>query len=161
MAHDPRTTANELINRGIAEEQPLTHIEVQKLLYFSHGWMLGIHGRPLHEGLWEAWKLGPVLPHIYYNLNYYRGEPITEPILARPEEFTDAEQGIINSVYAQYRPFGWGMADITDVKGSPWYEVWHSKSRLLIIPNESIQSYFARQYRKYERQHRIPEAANV
>ena len=54
MIHDPKTAANEFINRGIREGKPLMHIEAQTLLYFSHGWMLGIHGRPFHNGTWEA-----------------------------------------------------------------------------------------------------------
>ncbi len=70
--HDPKNAANWFIERGIKEERPLVHIEVQKLLYFSHGWMLGIHQRPLHYGVWEAWRYGPVLPEVYFNLNQYR-----------------------------------------------------------------------------------------
>ena len=50
MAHDPRAIANWFIEQGIKENNPLSHIEVQKLLYFSHGWMLGIHETPLHHG---------------------------------------------------------------------------------------------------------------
>ena len=70
---DPRAVANWFIERGINEEYPLTHIEVQKLLYFAHGWMLGIHGEPLVEGNWEAWRYGPVLRDVYFSLNYNRG----------------------------------------------------------------------------------------
>ena len=154
MLHDPKTAANELINRGIAEEEPLIHVEVQNLLYFCHGWMLGIHGQPLHEGLWEAWQYGPILPDVYYNLTYYDDGPITAPILAHPEEFTDAEKSIMDSVYTQYRPYReGGMVNIVHGKGTPWHKVWNRKWGSLLIPNESIQSYFAKKYREYSNSH--------
>ena len=154
MPHDPRAAANELISRGIEENQPLTHIEVQKLLYFSHGWMLGIHGQPLHHSLWEAWQHGPVLPPIYYILNYYRGAQIKEKILAHPETFTEEEQSILQSVYDQYRPHGaFGMVDITHSPGTPWHQVWNRRWGPPIITNESIQAYFARQYRLFTAQY--------
>ena len=143
MVHDPRAAANEFINRGIAEGQPLTHIEVQKLLYFSHGWMLGIHGRPLHHGIWEAWRYGPVLPEVYFNLNHYSGQSITAPIPAPRELFTEEETSIMNVVYG-YRPLGtFTLVGITHSLGGPWDRVWHDKGKSNIMANEMIQSYFA------------------
>ena len=142
MAHDPRTAANELINRGIAQGQPLTHIEVQKLLYFWHGWMLGIHGRPLHNGLWEAWQYGPVLPEVYFNLNHHRGQPITAPIPARDEAFPEEETSIMDVVYG-YRTLGtFTLVGISHSRGGPWDQVWHNSGDSGIIDNELIRSYF-------------------
>jgi len=105
MAHDPKAVANWFIERGIKEDNPLTHIEVQKLLYFSHSWMLAIHEAPLHHGAWEAWRYGPVLPEIYFNLNWHRGLPITDCIPAPDESFTDEELAIMEGVY-RYRSLG-------------------------------------------------------
>ena len=102
---DPRAVANWFIERGINEEYPLTHIEVQKLLYFAHGWMLGIHGEPLVEGNWEAWRYVPVLRDVYFSLNYNRGRPITDPIPVRREDFSEDELGIMRVVYG-YRSLG-------------------------------------------------------
>lgn len=144
MIHDPKTVANEFINRGIQENNPLTHIEVQKLLYFSHGWVMGIHGRPLHYGLWEAWRYGPVLPEVYFNLNHHRGKPIKTTIKDAPvEPFSEEEKAIMDVVYG-YRSLGtFALVGISHSKDGPWYQTWHIKGDSAIISNEIIQSYFA------------------
>ena len=144
MAYDPRTVANEFIIRGVDDEKPLTHIEVQKLLYFCHGWMLGIHGRPFLNGMWEAWRYGPVLPDVYFNLNHYRGRPITAPIPDAPREaFADEEKIIMDVVYG-YRSLGtFKLVGITHSQGGPWDRVWHGRGDSGIIGNEMIREYFA------------------
>lgn len=143
MVHEPKVAANELIRRGIEEGKPLTHIEVQKLLYFSHGWMLGIHGRPLHHGIWEAWRYGPVLPEIYFNLNHYRGRRITALIPAWEDEF-DADELLVMGIVYDYRALGpFTLVGIAHSRGGPWDRVWHDQGDSGIISNEMIRDYFA------------------
>ena len=143
MSHNPKTAANWFIERGVEEDDPLTHIEVQKLLYFAHGWTLGIHRRPLHHGVWEAWRYGPVLPEVYFNLNWYRGRPITDRINAPSEPFAEDEKSIMNAVYG-YRSLGtFTLVGISHSRGGPWDTVWHGKKDSNIIPNQLIQSYFS------------------
>lgn len=143
MVHDPKTAANELISRGINEGRLLTHIEVQKLLYFWHGWMLGIHGRPLHHGVWEAWRYGPVLPEVYFNLNHRRGKPIGSLIPAYTEQFPSEEMSILDVVYG-YRSLGiYQLVGVAHSQGGPWDRVWHNKGDSGIIDNSMIQTYFA------------------
>ena len=143
MAHDPKALANELIRRGIEEGQPLTHIEVQKLLYFWHGWMLGIHSRPLHTGEWEAWQYGPVLRDVYFDLNHHRGQPITTEIPAARAQLTDDEVSVLDTVF-RYRALGAStLIGVSHTRGGPWDQVWHNGKSSAAISNELIQAYFA------------------
>lgn len=144
MPHDPRTVANWFIQRGIAEGNPLTHIEVQKLLYFSHGWMLGIHGESLVSGDWEAWHYGPVLPEIYFRLNRYQGAPISELLLdASADEFSERERTILQGVY-DYRLLGtFTLVDISHDPKGPWYRVRNNGKGSNVIHNRAIRRYFA------------------
>lgn len=153
MIHDPKTAANEFINRGIREGKPLIHIEAQTLLYFSHGWMLGIHGRPFHNGIWEAWRYGPVLPEVYFNLKRHRGKPIATPIKGAPAEpFAEEEKAVMDIVYG-YRTLGaYTLAGISQSKEGPWRQAWHGKGDGAIIRNDIMQSYFAVLLRQYEMQ---------
>ena len=43
-----------------------TSLQIQKITYIAHGYMLGIHGVPLVSDQAQAWKLGPVFPEIYW-----------------------------------------------------------------------------------------------
>ena len=141
--HDARAVANEFIRRGIDSGRPLTHIEVQKLMYFASGWMLGIHERPLHDGQWEAWQYGPVVRDVYFSLNHYRGAPITDVIPAPAEQFGPEESSIIEAVY-DYRRLGPStLIGLSHARGGPWDTVWHEGGGSPEIDNDRIQRYFA------------------
>ena len=150
--HDPRTVANAFIQRSLDDDSPITPMEVQKLVFFTHGWMLGIHETPLHYGQWEAWKHGPVLPVVYHNLSYFGANPITETIrFADDPDFNEVEQGMIDFVYRDYRPMGAvRLSGLTHLKGSPWEQVKRKRWGSNVIPNELIQDYFANMARKIE-----------
>lgn len=145
--HDPRAVANAFIQRSLDEDNPITPMEVQKLMFFAHGWMLGIHGKPLHYDEWEAWRYGPVLPVIYHNLSYFVADPVTDTIrFADPQDFDDAESTIINYIHREYRPIGAiRLSNLTHAKGSPWEQTRKKRwGNNVIIPNDLIQRYFHR-----------------
>lgn len=153
MIHDPQTAANEFINRGIREGKPLTHIEAQTILYLSRGWMLGIHGRPFHNGAWAAWRYSLVLSEVYFNLNNHRGKSITTPIKGAPSEpFAEEEKAVMEVVYG-YRTLGtYTLAGISQSQKGPWRQAWHGKYDGAIIRNDIMQSYFAGLLQQYETQ---------
>ena len=152
QGHDPRAVANEFIQAGIDECNPITPMEVQKLMFFAHGWMLGLHGTPLHYDEWEAWKHGPVLPVVYHNLSYFGARPVGDRIqFADTPNFSDVEQGMIDFIYREYRPMGaLRLSRLTHVKGSPWHQVSKKRWGGVAIPNDAIQEYFSKMARKVE-----------
>src|SRR5271163_1555007 len=64
-----------LANSG-EEPDPLTHLRLQKLLYYAQGWYLGIFGRALFTNRIEAWRHGPVVPDVYKELKKHGGATI-------------------------------------------------------------------------------------
>ncbi len=59
------TLANEeTIGEGNASEK-ITHLKLQKILYFAQSAFLSIQKGPLFDEKIEAWKYGPVIPDIY------------------------------------------------------------------------------------------------
>ncbi len=43
----------------------ITHLKLQKLLYYAQAWSLVLKGKSLFEEDFEAWAHGPVLPSIF------------------------------------------------------------------------------------------------
>src|ERR1700689_5397887 len=74
--------ANELIKLSLQKTNSgLSPMKVQKLVYFAHGWYLALTGgRPMINEPVEAWKFGPVVPSLYYELKKYGETPITDLI---------------------------------------------------------------------------------
>lgn len=66
----------------------LTHVELQKLLYFAHALHLIQRGRPLLSGNFEAWPRGPVHPAVYQAFKTSGANPIRTRAAAK-DPFTD------------------------------------------------------------------------
>ena len=142
--HDPLHVTNYFIGRGLNEGPRFTPIQVQKLVYFAHGWMLGIHHRPLLESKFEAWLYGPVMPEVYHNLSYYRGNPAEAEVLAHAKDFDEDEADILDQVFNVYGKFtGVEPSGMTGAKDGPWDRTWRKHKRQAVIPNNLIEKHFA------------------
>ena len=151
MEHDARSVANELIRRALRDGRPITALQVIKLTYFCHAWMLGLYHRPLLEQPVEAWLYGPVVPEVYRSLRRYSGEPVTRPIdlsTVGVEERTydEIEKDLIDQVWEKYGHFsGVQLSAMTHTPGSPWDQVWEAAGQNAVISDPAIEKYYAQQ----------------
>lgn len=62
-------------------EQPLTHLKLQKILYYVTTEFLKKNSEieTLYPEKVEKWKLGPVVPAVYNEFKTYAGKSITSP----------------------------------------------------------------------------------
>ncbi|MDR1039734.1 MAG: DUF4065 domain-containing protein [Deltaproteobacteria bacterium] len=164
--------ANWFIERNRIEPCELTHLKLQKLLYFAQGWYLAYHNAPLFEDPIEAWKYGPVVRSVYYALNDRRkNEVITEPIegyVLQGENYKvigtpgmsfrdDGTEVFMVSIWKNYsRMNPWELVSISHAKESPWDRVskslevsyddagvgWGIGFSSTVIPVELMKSYF-------------------
>ena len=146
--HDARSVANQLIRRGLAEQKNLTPMQVQKLVYFCHAWMLALCQRPLIEQPIEAWRYGPVVPDVYRSLRRYGGEPVRREIPdVQDREFDHQESSIIAQVFDLYSDFnGPQLSAMTHAVGTPWDQIWTRYGRSFdnaVIPDTIIEDYYA------------------
>jgi uncharacterized phage-associated protein len=74
-----------ILKRARADGVSLSHLALQKLLYFAHGQYLLKEKQPLCDGFFEAWKDGPVHPVVYAAFKRWGSSPILED--ARGEDF--------------------------------------------------------------------------
>lgn len=51
--------------RNPVSGEPITHLKLQKLVYYAQAWSLALLGRQLFEEDFQAWAHGPVVPSIY------------------------------------------------------------------------------------------------
>jgi uncharacterized phage-associated protein len=75
---DPRAIANLILVEQRKAGRQVTHVALQKLLYFAHGLHLVRGKGPLVSGYFEAWMHGPVHPGVYVAFKHYRAQPIDE-----------------------------------------------------------------------------------
>jgi uncharacterized phage-associated protein len=157
MAHSSLAIANEFIQRGLrGDTPPLTHMQIQKLIYLAHGWNLGANGQPLIEDPIEAWKFGPVIRKVYSALSKYGDAPVKRPIhwgddniLYRGgdgglavEELSNAEKEIIELCWQSFGELpAFKLSALTHQPGTPWSETFALGANR-VIPNELIEAHF-------------------
>ena len=143
--HTALAVADQLIRLSRDDETPITPMQVQKLAYFCHAWMLGFGQGPLFQDAIECWQYGPVIRSIYHELKHYGAAQITQPILERPDQFSPNEELIIGAVWRQYgRINGVRLSQMTHADGSPWSQVYEQDKRSQIIHNHVIRDYYAK-----------------
>ena len=152
--------ANEFLRKAGAAG--LTQMQLQKLVYFSHGWNLALSNEPLTSDQPEAWDYGPVYPDLYDHTKYFGRSEITRQITPDDDEaarfflggkrtsppyraeLSGREQQIINHVWSRYGQLtGARLSALTHQPDTPWAAVYGDgvgKSRK--IPNDIIDRHY-------------------
>lgn len=73
--------ANGFLSLAEQSGKQLTQIEIQKLVYFAHGWNLCLFDSPLIGEQFEAWKYGPVARGLHAVAKNYGSDPITQKVV--------------------------------------------------------------------------------
>ncbi len=150
--HSARSIANSILNIAHKAGKQLTNMQLQKLVYFAHGWHLALKGEPLLEDTVNAWNFGPVIPPLYNSLKKYGNGIVTEPIKRKDQEtgevvsFEEPEseyvKQLLQRVWEIYGNMtGAQMSYLTHQPDTPWDCTW-KKEKFSIITNESIRDHF-------------------
>ncbi len=141
--YDARCIANEFIQRAVDQDRPLTHLQIQKLVYFAHARLLVLHGQPLIDQAFEAWEYGPVVPDLYHALKHTGSEEVLEIIpVEEPPVYSFRETDIFNWCFKQYGCLsGPRLTTLTHAGDSPWSEAAARDQTL--ISNDDIAHYHA------------------
>lgn len=139
----------------------LTQMQLQKLVYFAHGWNLAVNGEPLTAEEPQAWAYGPVYPDLYEHTKPFGSSPIGRPItpndsnaarhfgssaeaLPYAAHLTPQQRVVIDHVWNRYgRVPGSHLSALTHQVGTPWSQVYQTGSgKNRTIPNELIQQHY-------------------
>lgn len=126
------------------EEDLITNMKVNKLVYFTQAWSLVRLNKSLFEEDIQAWTYGPVIPSVY---NAFKpcGKNNIEAVMGdyTPDKFTDDELELFMDVAMQYGQYTAPvLVNITHKAGSPWAKVYVDH-RNNVIPNDLIKEYFS------------------
>jgi uncharacterized phage-associated protein len=117
----------------------ITNLKLQKLLYYCQGHYLAMYNQTLFDDNIEAWKLGPVIPEVYYTYNDYGSLEIPEenrPFNIEELDLNDQELGVIAYVWKKYGELNaWQLVDKTHSE-SPWINSWKNSFDKTIRRNE-------------------------
>ncbi|TAN66821.1 DUF4065 domain-containing protein [Paraclostridium sordellii 8483] len=149
--------AQHVVNKSIEIEKPVTHLKLQKMLYYIQAAFLVEHGEPCFNKEFENWKHGPVVPEIYSEYRRYMNKPIKEVqeetlemyintnfslsvrrIKYNKNDFKKCDLELIDKVIDSYQDENpWDMVKKTHEE-DPWKETYKDE----IITKESIREFF-------------------
>ncbi len=136
-----KDVARFFIKKGSDEDDDITNLKLQKLLYYAQGFHLALFGKPLFEEDIEAWTHGPVVPEVYHKDKKYVKNPLpVEGVDDVMKNLTDDQIGFLYeiwSVFGQYSP--WKLRDMTHQE-KPWMD--HEKDASVISKDE-LKDYFS------------------
>jgi uncharacterized phage-associated protein len=118
----PIEVARYLIHLAAAEEEPefLTHLRLQKLLYYVQGWSLAVRGQPFFAGSLEAWTHGPVERSVYRAFADYESQPIHPGGVPEAEGLRAEERDFLVSVWEKYKSYSAVKLRQMTHAESPW-----------------------------------------
>jgi len=151
----PIQVANTFISR-YGQTDDLTHMKLQKLVFFADGWKVGFNGESLVNERPQVWRYGPVFRSLYNALTGYGNTPIKSAVVVNP--FTgnvpiinhndqDDDSRLIDWIWDKYgRYSAMELSRDTHAMGTPWHTMAQRYNFNvpfnLEIPNEVIQPYF-------------------
>ncbi|MBV1823336.1 Panacea domain-containing protein [Komagataeibacter oboediens] len=141
---DAITVANRFLALAQKRNATLTPMQVLKLVYLAHGWMLGLYGRPLFQDSVQAWQYGPVIPSLYNKVRSFKSQPVIGPLPSSdPKGLTPEEESVADQVYAIYGDLsGPALSRLTHAPNTPWSQTYDPHHFGLQISNDLIENFY-------------------
>ena len=122
-----------------------TNLELQKTLYFAHMYHLGVHGRPLVQGDFEAWGMGPVHPTLYRHVKHFASGSITEINCSGQIEEGGSESAILKQAVAEFSGVPVSMLiTLTHRQGGAWSRNYDPERNHVRIPEIHVVEEYRR-----------------
>jgi uncharacterized phage-associated protein len=114
--------ARYLVYLAACESEPefLTHLRLQKLLYYVQGWSLALRGRAMFSERIEAWAHGPVVPSVYPKFAEYGDKPISPENMLVSQVLSKDDRELIESVWESYKVYSSSSLRTMTHSEAPW-----------------------------------------
>jgi len=122
MTYGAKNIANFVVNYCADKGSPITNLKLQKILYFLWVDYFKQTRRELYHDNICAWRLGPVVPEVYYDFCFYAGNPIRS---AGQYTIYDDDIIILQKIIDKYAYMSAStLVNMTHQQGKPWDRVY-------------------------------------
>jgi uncharacterized phage-associated protein len=137
MSYNALDIAKYIINKCTVENQPISNLQLQKILYYVQREALQ-SGFEAFEDEMEAWRFGPVVPAVYY---VYCGFGASEIVMHYNISIEENLKRIIDHITVSKRSlFPWDLVGDTHKKGKAWDIVYNDgEGNHCVIPKKIIR----------------------
>lgn len=140
---------HEATNDDYEVYEGITHLKLQKLLYYAQGISLGMFDKPIFNENIEAWQHGPVVREVYSIYNIFGRDNINiemdkekEEIIKKIEDDKEVSEAL-NLAYDNFAIYtAWQLRQMTHEDNTPWDITQKTKGLGSVIDNSLIEKYF-------------------
>ncbi len=136
----PLDIAGHIIHSFLAKKRPVSHLKLQKLMYYTKAWSL-VNGTDISESLeFVRWRYGPVNRDVY---RCFPGDG-SFPIAEVPFKFTHVDSTtaqLIDFVTGYYGDYGAMQLSALTHKEDPWKETPNEE----VISNDRMKAFYETQ----------------
>lgn len=142
----PVAVANWFINALTDQEsgELVTHLKVQKLLYFAQAWHIMVVGRTLFDEDMQAWAHGPVVPSVWHAFKDHGWNPL--PTGGSAEGIDEDSISVLEQVRDAYGTYSAKKLEAITHSERPWIDARGGRAPEArceeIIPKEAIHAYY-------------------
>jgi uncharacterized phage-associated protein len=139
------TIARWFIAWAQAEDDELSNMKLQKLLYYAQGHYLARHHAPLFMEPIQAWSHGPVVPVVYHEFKAAGSSTIllddSDPFMW--DDVDPDTSNFLTEVWNTYGGYSAGLLRAMTHDEAPWRSSWRGDDeRHIVISRNALQGFF-------------------
>lgn len=148
----PKLVARWFVNHADRDAgEAVTHLKLQKLVYYAEAWFLANFDRPLTTRNFEAWAHGPVVRDLYAKYRDHSWDALPPEAGAQP---TKEIQEFLAAVYDEYGQFSAKHLERMTHQEDPWKNARGGlppeAASKTVIPKLEIRNFYAKRLGKEE-----------
>lgn len=128
----------------------VTHMQLQKWLYYVQGWSLAVAGKPLFNEEIQAWKHGPVIKSLWPKFTDYGKSAIAPHECADDGTLTDSQRQFVEWVWSRYNQYSALKLSEMTHREPPWINARaglpSTADSNKPITIESLRDFFSKQH---------------
>ena len=137
------TIAQWFVNRAAMDVSDggeyLTHLKLQKLLYYAQGCYLALKNQPLFDDEIYCWTHGPVVATVYQEYKHFKDNVLDKVYPVKIDRATEDILDEVYNVFGQYSALR--LRSMTHAETS-----WKTTKQNEVIPLNIIKDYFEKNY---------------
>lgn len=98
----------------------ITHLKLQKLVYYAQAWHLAHFGKPIFDEDMKAWAHGPVAVSVWHEYKNYGWEALPSPNKPSAIQQNGKLNSFLEAVYSAYGQFTAKALETLTHQESPW-----------------------------------------
>ena len=131
-----------IVLNDIKAGDSITHLKLQKLVYFAQGVSLALRNKALFKEKIRAWEHGSVVPELYEEYKIFRNNSLPAPGEMDFDSYKGDEKRLIYKVHSVYGKYSVSYLGKQNRQHSIWRKAFSKENK--IITKKAIRNHFSK-----------------